>query len=1140
MFKAMKLGKKLLIAFLLVGFIPATLVGIAAVWEASSALSVQAFNQLEGVRGIKKAQIEGFFHEREGDMGVLVDVVDNVQEAAFSKLEAIQQLKIKNLKELFGQIRSSIHIAKDDPYIGKAFKALNTAYINNGGRVNGREWKVAAGQYHPRFKDILDDNGWYDIFLLNKSGDIIYTVTRESDLGMNIPQDLAGSSMADAFSKAVKMGDDEIAIGDFKPYAPSNGAQAAFMIGRLSFANGYFAMQLPTGPINAIVQERIGMRSMTESYLVGEMEGVSAYRSDRVIKKGKIGMPRSGAEIQAALEGKSGTAIKEGSTGAVEAVVYDPVEIDGLKWVLVTTGDVEEILSAKEEGEDKGFFDHYIEKYGYYDLFLIHPSGRVFYTVTKEADYGTNIVNGKYKDSGLGKLIRRVLESKKFGLADFAPYAPSNDAPAGFIAQPVIHDGEVKLVVALQLSLEAINSIMQQRDGMGETGETYLVGSDKLMRSDSFLDPKGHSVTASFAGTVKNNGVDTDAMDGVLAGKEESKIIIDYNGNPVLSAYVPVKVGDVTWGLIAEIDESEAFAAVYELEMIMLGIAIVVIIAIVLVANLIGRAITRPVIEAVEVTKSIAAGDLSGNIVISSQDETGELLQAMKSMQGQLISVIEKDIQTMVDLAREGSLTERISLDGKQGFFATLSSGVNDLVEVSEKVVDDTVRVFSALAKGDLSQKIDTDYQGSFNTLKQDANATITKLTEVIEQDIQPIIDAAQAGDLSSRIALAGKEGFFAKLSSGINEMVNINERVIDDTVRVMGALAQGDLTQTIDQQYQGAFEKLKQDANATVAKLTEVVSGIKESTETVSSAAGEISEGNLDLSRRTEVQASSLEETAASMEEMTSVVRQNAENAGKANQLAIGARGTATKGGEVIKQAVDAMSAITDSSRKVVDIISVIDEIAFQTNLLALNASVEAARAGEQGRGFAVVASEVRNLAQRSATAAKEIKELIEDSMTKVHEGSRLVDQSGSTLEEILDAVKKVTDNVGEITSATTEQTSGIEQVNKAVMQMDEVTQQNAALVEEATAAAQSMSEQAQQLAEMIAFFNVGQETGEGFAPSAALVSKPVPKRVASQPKLRVESKPKQNKPAASSEGKKPKPVADFKNDDDGEWAEF
>jgi methyl-accepting chemotaxis protein len=573
-------------------------------------------------------------------------------------------------------------------------------------------------------------------------------------------------------------------------------------------------------------------------------------------------------------------------------------------------------------------------------------------------------------------------------------------------------------------------------------------------------------------------------------------------------------------------------------EGLMFGVAIVSLILGVVLGWLITRAITRPVTEAVEITKAIAGGDLSGTITITSQDEIGELLKAMKGMQDQLSTVIEKDIQSIVDAARDGDLGERIDLAGKQGFFASLSSGVNDLVDISERVVDDTVRVFSALARGDLSETITSDYRGSFDTLKQDANATITKLTEVIEQDIQPIIDAAQAGDLSARISLAGKQGFFDRLSRGINEMVEVNERIIEDTVRVMGALAEGDLTETIDTEYRGAFDRLKQDANRTVAKLTEVVSEIKESSETVSTASDELSKGNFNLSQRTEEQASSLEETASSMEEMTSVVRQNADNAAQANQLAIGARDQATKGGEVIGRAVSAMGEISASSRKVVDIISVIDEIAFQTNLLALNASVEAARAGEQGRGFAVVASEVRNLAGRSATAAKEIKELIEDSMSKVEEGSKLVDESGATLEEIMNAVKKVTDNVAEISSATAEQSSGIDQVNKAVMQMDEMTQQNAALVEEATAATQSMSEQAQQLAQMIAFFKTGEIAASIRQHTPARPRPAAPKTAAPRPAAPA---PKPAPKPAASKAAIPKKAAPTPNDDSGdEWEEF
>ncbi len=520
--------------------------------------------------------------------------------------------------------------------------------------------------------------------------------------------------------------------------------------------------------------------------------------------------------------------------------------------------------------------------------------------------------------------------------------------------------------------------------------------------------------------------------------------------------------------------ESDSTAAAATLQIIV-GIIVGIIISI-LLAFTVTRAITGPIGTAVAVTETIAGGDLSRKIDVNSKDEVGQLLQAMKNMQSQLSSVIEKDIQTIVDAAREGDLKQRIDLEGKQGFFAKLSSGVNDVVDVSEQVTDDTVRIFSALARGDLNETITRDYHGAFNTLKQDANATVAKLAEVIRDDIQPIIDSVREGDLTGRVPMSGKQGFFAELSTGINEMVDVNEQIINDMQRVLGAMAEGDLTETIQAEYQGAFDRLKTNLNATVVKLTEVVGQIQSSSNAVSDAAAEISSGNADLAKRTEEQAASLEETAASMEEMTSVVRENAGNAEKANELSIDAGEQAKNGSAVIGQAISAMEALSSSSKKVVDIIGVIDEIAFQTNLLALNASVEAARAGEQGRGFAVVASEVRNLAGRSAAAAKEIKVLIEDSMTKVEEGSRLVDESGSTLEGIVTAVKMVTDNVGNISSATREQSAGIEQVNIAVTQMDQMTQQNAALVEEAMSAAQSMSEQAGDLNRMMEFFTVGQ----------------------------------------------------------------
>ncbi|AOT06724.1 methyl-accepting chemotaxis protein [Pseudoalteromonas luteoviolacea] len=411
-----------------------------------------------------------------------------------------------------------------------------------------------------------------------------------------------------------------------------------------------------------------------------------------------------------------------------------------------------------------------------------------------------------------------------------------------------------------------------------------------------------------------------------------------------------------------------------------------------------------------------------------------------------------------------------------------------------------------------------------------------------IELEVNELVESARDGNLAVRLNENDKQGFYLRLAKGLNGLVSLVDDAVSDTVNMLDALANGDLTQRINADYNGAFDKLKQDANTTADKLTEVLNRISSSAAMVASGAEEISQGNADLSQRTEEQASSLEETASSMEEMTSTVRQNADNAKVANELAAETSEKAATGGEVVNRAVASMSEINESSKKIADIISVIDEIAFQTNLLALNAAVEAARAGEQGRGFAVVAGEVRNLAQRSAGAAKEIKDLIRDSVGKVEDGTLLVNESGATLKEIVAAVKRVTEMISDIAEASEEQSSGIEQVNKAVSQMDEMTQQNAALVEQASAAGESMAEQANDMRRLLNFFNVGDSGSHSAAPQVTSVPTErlaTPQKAPNHNNVNRQLNNTSSKPTADISQRVPEPANRFA-DDSEEWEEF
>ncbi|MBK6617473.1 MAG: PAS domain-containing protein [Nitrosomonas sp.] len=555
------------------------------------------------------------------------------------------------------------------------------------------------------------------------------------------------------------------------------------------------------------------------------------------------------------------------------------------------------------------------------------------------------------------------------------------------------------------------------------------------------------------------------------------------------------------------------------------------------------RNIRLPVEMLTSHLEKMAQGDYTSQIAIMQHDELGRLTEALKSMQ----------IRAGVDFTE----TKRMNIENLRirnaldiaSSAAMIADATGTIIFMNRKVHEILVneKDEAAMRKALKSRLASLDQQQEMNDVKVNGHVYSLTLTPVmnedgtragaavewldrtqeltVEKEVVEVVRAAVAGDFSKRLTLAGKDGFFRQLAEGINSLMETTAQGLNDFAGMLDALAKGDLTQPMTKEYQGMFGQLKEDANLTVTQLTQIIDQIKEAAELIGTASKEIADGNVDLSQRTEEQAANLEETAASMEQLTSTVKQNADNARQANQLASSASAVAVRGGEVVEQVVQTMSAINESSKRVVDIISVIDGIAFQTNILALNAAVEAARAGEQGRGFAVVATEVRTLAQRSAAAAKEIKELIGNSVHKVEDGTQLVDDAGKTMREVVLSVKRVTDIMGEISAASQEQSLGIEQVNQAITQMDEITQQNAALVEQAAAASESMREQAEHLAQAVATFKLEQGAGA----TQPFVERRGPNRATNVKRL----------PQASGT---PKPAATAlaKTGSDGEWEEF
>ena len=766
-FDKMLLRTKLLIAFLGVGLLPFAVIGLSSLMKASQALEQQGFNQLNAVSAIKKGQIDSFFSERQGDMAVLTETAKQLRRDAFHSLEAVKNNKKIALQTLSQQWFVDLAAQQDRSICTKGMGHYEN-YLATGRQ--SREFK--------RFSAIIDGfvkaTGYYDFFVINNDGLVVHSQAREADYNTNL---LTGpyrdSGLARAFSKA-RQG--HTVFEDFSPYAPSNDEPAAFLAAPILSGGqqtGVVALQVSMEKLQAIMDDRTGLGQTGEVYLVGPdklMRSVSYLDPQHHSVQASFANPSTGqVDTEAsrkALAGQSGEGVIIDYNGNPVLSVYSPFKIGSSNWAIIAEQDVAEAFSPVDE-QGKAYYAKYIEQYGYYDLFLFNPDGYCFYTVTKEADYQTNFQNGKYASSNLGQLFRQVMASKEYGLADFAPYAPSNGEPAAFIAQPVVHNGKVELVVALQLSLEAINRIMQQRDGMGETGGTYLVGPDQLMRSDSVLDHTAGTVKESFK---KNRKVVSPAVAAALAGKQGAMIVeLEYDGklHHLASAYAPVKVGETSWAILAEIDEAELLAAVTTLKWLMAIILVVGAAIIVVLAMLIINSIVKPLYQTSEMLHEMEKGHLGRRLQMTRGDAIGVMARSMDSFSDYLENVVVKALRQLAD----GDLTFKSEAkDDKDVIGNALVKTSEDLNALVAEILVATEEIASGSGQvADASQSLSQGAAEQAASLEQ----ITSSMTEMSSQTKTNAENAGQANQLASETREAAQQG-----QSQMQEMVTAMEDI--------------------------------------------------------------------------------------------------------------------------------------------------------------------------------------------------------------------------------------------------------------------------------------------------------------------------------------------------------------------------
>lgn len=782
MFPNMKIKTKLLTSFLLVSITPFLIYGVVSLYFSADALSEQAFAKLEAVRDLKKAQLRKFFNERQGDMLILRQTVATLRQAAFQKLKTVQEIKKAQIETYFRQCKKDAAVLSENATVGVALETCESLVDANGAMDMDRYDIYEKIRYGDAFKRFKSHYSFDDMVLVTQEGVLVYGLNREEPLGENL---LTGPLKETPLFSSFQRGLKKVTISDFAPYPSSSGRQMLFISAPIHIqeeTEGVLILKINAQAINRIVHRRQGMGATGETYLVGRRNGEISLRSDLQIKEGELGDHRAGEDLEKALNGYSGSLVQLDSGENMKIVRYDPLETPDLNWAMITEMDLEEVIAPKLAEEEADYFTKFTHTYDYDDLLLIHPRGPIFYSVAHGPEYGTNLATGDFADSVLGRLVQKAVQSRQLVFSDIQTYPDENGPPVLFMAQPVIFADQIELIVALRISVDAINAVMRERSGMGATGETYLVGKDGRMRSDSFRDPEHYSVAASYANPEQGN-IDTAASRAALSGNTGRQLITTYHGSRVLSAYTPLGLDEFTWALIAETDVDEALAGVRNLK-ILTGLAcLVAIVLISCVALVLTRRVIQPVNSVVARIKAIAKGkgDLTTRLEVHRHDEMGDLAQWFNIFVENVHTIIKEIAQNANLLSSNAPVF--LKLSNQMASDAERMSQISDSFSGTTEEMSANVNTIAAAAE-QMSFNINSisstseQMSGSMNTMAGAMEEMSVSISGVAANSLQ-------SGEIANQAAAMAHEA--TELVNGLGDAA----QGIGDVTRIITEIAE-------------------------------------------------------------------------------------------------------------------------------------------------------------------------------------------------------------------------------------------------------------------------------------------------------------------------------------------------------------